>query len=208
MNDMKGLFITFEGIDGCGKSTQTTLVKTWLEGLGRDVLLVREPGGTKIGEKIRSLLLDKENGTMAPMAELFLFEAARAQIVEETIKPALASGKVVICDRFFDSSVAYQGCARGLGADMVRRLNMDATGGLAPDITFFLDISVNEAVSRRNTRGEAKDRIESAGDSFQEKVREGFVLAASEDKRIVTIDAAASPEEIFAGIQEKIEALL
>lgn len=205
---MKGLFITFEGIDGCGKSTQTTLVKTWLEGLGRDVLLVREPGGTKIGEKIRSLLLDKENGTMAPMAELFLFEAARAQIVEETIKPALASGKVVICDRFFDSSVAYQGCARGLGADMVRRLNMDATGGLAPDITFFLDISVNEAVSRRNTRGEAKDRIESAGDSFQEKVREGFVLAASEDKRIVTIDAAASPEEIFAGIQEKIEALL
>ena len=208
MNDMKGLFITFEGIDGCGKSTQTTLVKTWLEELGRDVLLVREPGGTKIGEKIRSLLLDKENGTMAPMAELFLFEAARAQIVEETIKPALASGKVVICDRFFDSSVAYQGCARGLGADMVRRLNMDATGGLAPDITFFLDISVNEAVSRRNTRGEAKDRIESAGDSFQEKVREGFVLAASEDKRIVTIDAAASPEEIFAGIQEKIEALL
>ena len=208
MNDMKGLFITFEGIDGCGKSTQTSLVKAWLENLGREVLLVREPGGTKIGEKIRTLLLDKENGTMAPMAELFLFEAARAQIVEETIKPALASGKVVICDRFFDSSVAYQGCARGLGAGMVKRLNMDATGGLAPDITFFLDISVEEAVRRRNTRGEAKDRIESAGDKFQEKVREGFVLAASEDGRIVTIDASATPEEIFARIQEKIEALL
>ena len=143
---MKGIFITFEGIDGCGKSTQTALCREWLESLGKTVLLVREPGGTKIGEKIRSLLLDKDNGAMAPMTELFLFEAARAQIVEETIKPALEEGKVVICDRFFDSSVAYQGCARGLGADMVSRLNMYATGGLAPDITFFLDISVEEAI--------------------------------------------------------------
>ena len=205
---MKGLFITFEGIDGCGKSTQTGLCKTWLEEQGRQVLLVREPGGTKIGEKIRSLLLDKENGAMAPMTELFLFEAARAQIVEETIKPALSEGKVVICDRFFDSSVAYQGCARGLGAEMVSRLNMDATGGLAPDITFFLDISVEEAVKRRNARGEAKDRIESAGDSFQEKVREGFILAASNDKRIVTVDAKSSPEIIFEQIRQKIQALL
>lgn len=205
---MKGLFITFEGIDGCGKSTQTGLCKTWLEEQGRQVLLVREPGGTKIGEKIRSLLLDKENGAMAPMTELFLFEAARAQIVEETIKPALSEGKVVICDRFFDSSVAYQGCARGLGAEMVCRLNMDATGGLAPDITFFLDISVEEAIKRRNARGEAKDRIESAGDSFQEKVREGFILAASNDKRIVTVDAKASPEIIFEQIRQKIQALL
>ena len=205
---MKGLFITFEGIDGCGKSTQTSLCKTWLEEQGRQVLLVREPGGTKIGEKIRGLLLDKENGAMAPMTELFLFEAARAQIVEETIKPALSEGKVVICDRFFDSSVAYQGCARGLGAEMVSRLNMDATGGLAPDITFFLDISVEEAVKRRNARGEAKDRIESAGDSFQEKVREGFILAASNDKRIVTIDAKSSPENIFEQIRQKIQALL
>ena len=205
---MKGLFITFEGIDGCGKSTQTGLCKTWLEEQGRQVLLVREPGGTKIGEKIRSLLLDKENGAMAPMTELFLFEAARAQIVEETIKPALSEGKVVICDRFFDSSVAYQGCARGLGAEMVSRLNMDATGGLAPDITFFLDISVEEAIKRRNARGEAKDRIESAGDSFQEKVREGFILAASNDKRIVTVDAKSSPEIIFEQIRQKIQALL
>ena len=205
---MKGLFITFEGIDGCGKSTQTSLCKTWLEEQGRQVLLVREPGGTKIGEKIRSLLLDKENGAMAPMTELFLFEAARAQIVEETIKPALSEGKVVICDRFFDSSVAYQGCARGLGAEMVSRLNMDATGGLAPDITFFLDISVEEAIKRRNARGEAKDRIESAGDSFQEKVREGFILAASNDKRIVTVDAKSSPEIIFEQIRQKIQALL
>ena len=100
---MKGLFITFEGIDGCGKSTQTALCKAWLEELGREVLLVREPGGTKLGERIRELLLDKNNSSMAPMTELFLFEAARAQIVEETIKPALAEGKVVICDRFFDS---------------------------------------------------------------------------------------------------------
>ena len=208
MNDMKGLFITFEGIDGCGKSTQTALCREWLEGMEREVLMVREPGGTKIGEKIRELLLDKKNSSMAPMTELFLFEAARAQIVEETIKPAIASGKVVICDRFFDSSFAYQGCARGLGPERVTRLNMDATGGLAPDITFFLDISVADAIKRRNSRGEEKDRIESAGDAFQEKVRDGFVRAASEDKRIVTIDAASSPEIIFGQIKEKLEALL
>ena len=208
MNDMKGLFITFEGIDGCGKSTQTAHCREWLEGMGREVLMVREPGGTKIGEKIRELLLDKKNSSMAPMTELFLFEAARAQIVEETIKPAIASGKVVICDRFFDSSFAYQGCARGLGPERVTRLNMDATGGLAPDITFFLDISVADAIKRRNSRGEEKDRIESAGDAFQEKVRDGFVRAASEDKRIVTIDAVSSPEIIFGQIKEKLEALL
>lgn len=205
---MKGIFITFEGIDGCGKSTQTALCREWLESLGKTVLLVREPGGTKIGEKIRSLLLDKDNGAMAPMTELFLFEAARAQIVEETIKPALAEGKAVICDRFFDSSFAYQGHARGLGEDMVSRLNMYATGGLAPDITFFLDISVKEAVMRREGRGGEKDRIESAGDSFQELVREGFIRAASADKRIVTVDATESPVEIFKQVQEKINVLL
>ena len=205
---MKGVFITFEGIDGCGKSTQTALCKEWLESLGRSVLLVREPGGTILGEKIRELLLDKKNCSMAPMTELFLFEAARAQIVEETIKPALAEGKAVICDRFFDSSYAYQGCARNLGAEMVSRLNMDATGGLAPDITFFLDISVDEAIRRREGRGGEKDRIESAGDAFQEKVRNGFIRAASEDKRIVTIDASAAPEDIFKQIQEKLETLI
>ena len=208
MNNMKGIFITFEGIDGCGKSTQTALCREWLESLGKTVLLVRELGGTKIGEKIRSLLLDKDNGAMAPMTELFLFEAARAQIVEETIKPALAEGKAVICDRFFDSSFAYQGHARGLGEDMVSRLNMYATGGLAPDITFFLDISVKEAVMRREGRGGEKDRIESAGDSFQELVREGFIRAASADKRIVTVDATESPVEIFKQVQEKINVLL
>lgn len=208
MNDMKGVFITFEGIDGCGKSTQTSMCRTWLEELGRTVLLVREPGGTKIGERIRELLLDKKNSSMAPMTELFLFEAARAQIVEEVIKPALSEGKFVICDRFFDSSYAYQGCARGLGPEMVSRLNMDATGGLAPDITFFLDISVEGAIKRRNVRGEEKDRIESAGDAFQEKVRQGFIRAASEDGRIVTVDASLSPDEIFAQIRENIEALI
>lgn len=208
MSDMKGIFITFEGIDGCGKSTQTALCREWLESIGKTVLLVREPGGTKIGEKIRGLLLDKNNDGMAPMTELFLFEAARAQIVEETIKPALEEGKAVICDRFFDSSFAYQGCARGLGAEMVSRLNKDATGGLAPDITFFLDISVEKAIMRREGRGGEKDRIESAGDSFQEKVRKGFIRAASEDKRIVTIDASDTPEVIFKQIQEKIEALI
>ena len=195
---MKGIFITFEGIDGCGKSTQCEMLKDYLKANNKDFIFVREPGGTVIGERIREILLDKKNTQMTPMAELLLFEAARAQITEEVIKPALEEGKIVLCDRFFDSSSAYQGMARGMGMDFVAGLNMAATGGLKPDITFFFDITAEEALERRGKRGEASDRIELAGLKFQEDVRQGYIeLAKNSEGRVVTIDASKGIEEIF-----------
>ncbi|MBR4430478.1 MAG: dTMP kinase [Clostridiales bacterium] len=203
---MKGIFITFEGIDGCGKSTQCELLKNYLESNGKDFLFVREPGGTEIGERIREILLDKKNSRMTARTELLLFEAARAQITDEVIKPALEEGKIVLCDRFFDSSSAYQGMARGMGMDFVGSLNMAATGGLKPDITFFFDITAEAAFERRGKRGEASDRIELAGLKFQEDVRKGYLeLAKNSDGRIVTIDAAKGIDEIFAQILETLE---
>ena len=203
---MKGLFITFEGIDGCGKSTQCERLKEYLKDNGRDFIFVREPGGTEIGERIREILLDKKNTQMTPRTELLLFEAARAQITDEVIRPALEEGKIVLCDRFFDSSSAYQGCARGMGMDFVAGLNMAATGGLKPDITFFFDISAEEALARRGRRGEASDRIELAGLKFQEDVRKGYLeLAGNSDGRIVTVDAMLGIDEIFEVILDTLK---
>ena len=203
---MRGIFITFEGIDGCGKSTQCELLKDYLKNNGRDFIFVREPGGTVIGERIREILLDKKNTQMNPRTELLLFEAARAQITEEVIKPALDDGRIVICDRFFDSSSAYQGMARGMGMDFVAGLNMAATGGLKPDITFFFDITVEEALARRGKRGEASDRIELAGVKFQEDVRKGYLeLAKKSGGRIVTIDATKNIDEIFEEVKQTLE---
>jgi dTMP kinase len=203
---MKGIFITFEGIDGCGKSTQCEMLKDYLKANNKDFIFVREPGGTVIGERIREILLDKKNTQMTPRTELLLFEAARAQITDEVIKPAIEAGKIVICDRFFDSSSAYQGMARGMGMDFVANLNMAATGGLKPDITFFFDLTAEEALARRGKRGEASDRIELAGLKFQEDVRSGYLeLAKNSEGRIVTIDAMQSPEEIFEQIKKTLE---
>jgi dTMP kinase len=203
---MKGIFITFEGIDGCGKSTQCEMLKDYLTEYGKEFIFVREPGGTEIGERIREILLDKKNTLMTARTELLLFEAARAQITDEVIKPALDDGKIVICDRFFDSSSAYQGMARGMGMDFVASLNMAATGGLKPDITFFFDISAEEALERRGKRGEASDRIELAGLKFQEDVRQGYLeLAKSSEGRIVTIDAKLGIDEIFEQVKGALE---
>lgn len=203
---MKGIFITFEGIDGCGKSTQCEMLKDYLTEYGKEFIFVREPGGTEIGERIREILLDKKNTQMTARTELLLFEAARAQITDEVIKPALDDGKIVICDRFFDSSSAYQGMARGMGMDFVASLNMAATGGLKPDITFFFDISAEEALARRGKRGEASDRIELAGLKFQEDVRQGYLeLAQSSEGRIVTIDANLGIDEIFEQVKGALE---
>ena len=192
----KGLFITFEGIDGCGKSTQIALTESYCKSKGRETLIIREPGGTTVGEKIRTILLDKKNDSMVPMAELLLYEAARAQIVEEKIVPALEAGMVVICDRFFDSTAAYQGYARGLGPELIDELNNIATSGRAPDITFYLDLSPEQALKRRLGRGEEEDRLEALGLSFQEKVRDGYLKWAEGRDRIKIIDASVSPEEI------------
>ena len=203
---MKGIFITFEGIDGCGKSTQCEMLKDYLKEAGKDFIFVREPGGTVIGERIREILLDKKNTQMTARTELLLFEAARAQITDEVIKPALEEGKIVLCDRFFDSSSAYQGMARGMGMDFVAGLNMAATGGLKPDITFFFDISAEEALKRRGKRGEASDRIELAGLKFQEDVRQGYIeLAKTSEGRVITIDATKGIEEIFEEVKESLK---
>lgn len=204
----KGLFITFEGIDGCGKSTQLKLVSQRLEELGREVMIVREPGGTTVGEKIRGILLDKKNDSMVPMTELLLYEAARAQIVEEKIVPALDKGICVLCDRFFDSTTAYQGYARELGTELINELNRIATSGLSPDITFLLDLTSEEALKRRIGRGEEEDRLESLGTSFQDKVRAGYLEAAGNDPRIKVIDASATPDKIAEEIRGYLEILL
>lgn len=198
----KGLFITFEGIDGCGKSTQLNRVAEKFTSEGKEILMIREPGGTVIGEKIRNVLLDKKNDSMVPMAELLLYEAARAQITEEKIKPAIDEGKIVICDRFYDSTTAYQGHARELGFELTSTLNNIATSGLAPDMTFILDIDPMKALERRLGRGEAEDRLEALGTSFQEKVREGYLKLASSDTtgRIHVVDATGTPDEIYAVI--------
>ena len=203
---MKGIFITFEGIDGCGKSTQCEMLKEYLKENNKDFIFVREPGGTVIGERIREILLDKKNSQMTARTELLLFEAARAQITDEVIKPALEEGKIVLCDRFFDSSSAYQGMARGMGMDFVASLNMAATGGLKPDVTFFFDISAEEALERRGKRGEASDRIELAGLKFQEDVRRGYIeLAKDSDGRVITIDATKGIDEIFEVVKSSLE---
>ena len=147
---MPGLFITFEGIDLCGKTTQAKLLVAHLKDMGFDVVLTREPGGPGISEKIRQILLNPENHAMTSMAELLLYEASRAQHTEELIRPALSDGKLVICDRFGDASFAYQGHGRRLGGELVRRLNDMATGGLSPDLTIVLDLPPEEAARLLN----------------------------------------------------------
>ncbi len=199
----KGLFITFEGIDGCGKSTQLGLLKEEFVKEGVEFIEVREPGGTAVGEKIRTILLDKKNDSMTRMAELLLFEAARAQITEEVIVPSLERGVTVICDRFYDSTSAYQGYANKMGRDLTDFLNLKATNDTSPDITFLLDIDPMTAYERRSGRGE-EDRIELLGLSYQEKVREGYLELAKSEGRIMVIDASAAPDVIFKEIHDKI----
>ena len=193
-------FITFEGIEGCGKSTQA---RRLADALG--ALLTFEPGATELGRKIRPLLL--EAGTVSPEAELFLFSADRAQHVAQVIRPALEAGRTVISDRFADSTLAYQGCGRGLPLDRIHTLTQIATGGLRPDLTFLLDVSVETGLARVGRRG-AGDRFETEGEPFHEKVRKGFrELAAQEPERWVTIDgerdADAIAEEIRAAARTR-----
>ena len=186
------MFITFEGIDGSGKSTQARLLADALAGDGRDVVLTREPGGTELGEQIRELILG--GGEVAPWAEAALFTAARAQLVEEVITPALARGADVVCDRFIDSSFAYQGIARGLGLERVLELNLHAVGGLLPDRTYLLQIDPEESARRLREPG---DRIEREAGDFSARVAEAYrELAAAFPERITTIDGTRPPEEI------------
>lgn len=194
----KGYLITFEGIDGCGKTTQAELLKTYLAGCGYSSHIFREPGSTVVGEKIRSLLLDSSNTDMEPLAELFLYLAARVQITRLVIKPALDNGDIVIMDRYSDSTVAYQGFARFIGREITQQLNVIATSGITPDLTFIIDCSPETALSRFPGR---PDRLESEGISFMYRVREGFLsLSAAEPERCVLIDGDQPVDEIRSRI--------
>jgi len=211
------MFISFEGGDGSGKTTQIALLARLLETRGQDVLLTREPGGTPIGERIRQVLLDPDCGEMSPVTEMLLYAAARAQLAREVVMPALATGKTVITDRWLDSSLVYQGVARGLGR-AVAEVNRHATGGLLPDITFLLDIDPetglerargSKAVPRKNSSlpdAPGRDRIEAEGVLWHRTVREGFLsLARKHPERFAVIDAAGTPEEVHRRIVRQYE---
>lgn len=202
----EGYFISFEGGDGSGKSTQIQILREFLEERGYDVILTREPGGTPISEKVRSIILDKANSEMDDMTEALLYAAARAQLVSQVIRPALEEGKVVICDRFVDSSMAYQAYARGLG-DPVKIINAFAVGDCMPDLTILLKVNPQVGSSRIGNR--ERDRIELASSDFHEKVYEGYLqLEKLYPERIVGIDAADTIENISGIISERIAGLL
>ena len=190
----KGYFITFEGADGCGKTTQSKLVQKYLEENGYDVFWTREPGAIGLGQKIRELLLHYD-GDVAPMCEAFLFLADRAQHIENIIKPAINSGKIVICDRHTDSTIAYQGYGRGEDIERLTYLNNLATGDTKPDLTFVFDVSTEIAQLRV---GDEKDRMESAGIEFHKKVRHGYLkIAKQEPHRVKIVNADNSIEDVF-----------
>ena len=201
----RGKFITFEGGEGCGKSTQVRRLKEALEAEGHEVLLTREPGGTRLSELIRGLLKDEREDPPCDRAELLLFLAARAQLVRNVIRPALDAGTWVVSDRFSDSTFAYQGYGRGLPLDVLRLANDFACEGLAPDVTFLLEVSPEVAAARMHRREEAThteaDRIEKAGNDFHERLRRGYAdLAAAEPERIVRIDANGTVDEVWERI--------
>jgi len=200
------LFITFEGIEGCGKTTQIKRLAKRLNDNGIQFISTLEPGGTRIGQDIRRLLLDSRNSHLSPLAELVLYEADRAQHVEEIIRPALAQGKWVICDRFFDATVAYQGAGRGLDIDLIMTLNSKVTGGLTPDITLLLDcppeMGIERALKRNNaSTQDGQDRFEREKMEFHKKVRNAYLDISRNEKRFSIIDASLPEdpveEEIF-----------
>ena len=198
------MFVTFEGIDGSGKSTQAELLAVWLREQGRPVLSTREPGGTPVGEAVRDLVL--HGGDVSPWAEAALFAAARAEHVESAIRPALARGDDVVCDRYLDSSVAYQGLARGLGKELVRDLNLTVTQQLLPVRTFLVLLAPDEA---RRRADDQRDRIEQEDDEFMTRVDAAYrELAAAEPERIVALDGGRSATEIAEEIRGHVRALL
>ena len=201
---MKGIFISFEGPDGSGKTTQISLLSSYLKDKGYSVVMTREPGGTEISEKIREIILDPENKEMDGMTEALLYAAARAQHVAQLINPSLDEGKVVLTDRFMDSSIAYQGYGRKLG-DKIRIINEYAVAGIHPDLTFFLDLSAEEGIARAEHR-QKLDRLEQESIAFHKRVYEGYLeLSKIYEDRYVIIDASRSVEEISQDIITKFE---
>lgn len=208
MTSVRGVWITLEGGDGSGKTTQAGLLQGWLESRGRTVVRTREPGGTDVGRLIRDIVLH-HRGEIGARAEALLFAADRAHHVETLVRPALARGDVVIQDRYLDSSVAYQGAGRVLGADEVRDLSLWATGGALPDLTVLLDIDPAAARTRLDAADKPFDRLESERADFHARVRDAYLaLAAAEPGRFLVLDATRPPEEIAARVRERAATLL
>ena len=205
---MKGKLITFEGCEGSGKTTQVELIKQYLDSKKIEYVYLREPGGTKISEKIRKIILDVENSEMSSQAEALLYASARAQLLAEKVIPALNEGKLVVIDRYIDSSFAYQAYARGLGTDFISKVNTFAIENCMPDLTIFLDISPKKAFERKG--GEDKDdRLEQSGRDFHERVYEGYLsLSKIYKERFVKIDSMRSIEEIHSDIIDSINRII
>jgi dTMP kinase len=207
---MPGRFLTFEGMDGCGKTTQLRLLAQFLRERGCEVVETVEPGGTEIGRQIRRILLDPANTAIQPRAELLLYFASRAQNVDEVIRPALEAGSVVLCDRFTDSTLVYQGCGRGLDSDVVLELDRIACQGLRPHTTVLIDIDLDTSLGRakrRNERyGHAESRIDDESAEFHEDVRKGYLaLAAAEPERFIVVDGRESIGEVARHIREALQ---
>lgn len=203
------MFITFEGPEGSGKTTQIPLLAEHLRARGHDVVTTREPGGTPIGDQIRACLHDTANTAMSATAEVLLYSASRAQLVAEVIRPALAAGRVVLCDRYADSTMAYQGYGRGLDKTMLAALTGIATGGLMPDLTLLLDLDEGRGLSRRRDEGEEMNRLDLEAIEFHSRVRAGYLaLAAAEPGRWARIDGDAPVAEVQAAIRRAVDARL
>jgi len=206
---LPGRLISLEGIDGVGKTTQTERLGLYLRACGLRVLVTHEPGGTELGEALREVVLGRRLGTVAPAAELFLDSAARAEHVAKVIRPALAEGRVVVCDRYTLSTLAYQGYGRGLDLAELEAVNRLATGGLEPDLTLLLDMPAREALRRLVTAGRKADRLEAEGSEFLETVRRGYLtLARQFPERVAVIEALGPPDEVFVRVKNKVEAFL
>jgi dTMP kinase len=208
----RGLFIVFEGGDGAGKTTQVAMAQQWLESRGATVRTTREPGGTQISEELRSLVLEHGHGEIDARTEALIYSAARAAHVQQVIRPSLEAGTHIICDRFVDSSLAYQGMGRELGFAAVASINDFATGGLKPDVTIVLDISAEHGRARRIAASggvEDSDRLEAEPDDFHERIRNAFLeLAAQDPQRYLVLDATASVEQLHQSIVEHLAGLL
>lgn len=210
---MRGKFITFEGPEGGGKSTQVQTLAEWLRKQGKKVVVTREPGGTRMSELIRALVRDEMEDPPVTRCEVLLFLAARAQVVSQVIRPALARGEWVVCDRFADSTFAYQGYGRGIDVQLLKNFNDFVTEGLVPDLTILLDVppevSRTRLAARQASTADTGDRIEAAGEMFHRRLREGFLdLAKAEPKRFTVIDASKSIDKVAAAVQRTVQRIL